>query len=139
MNRSETRKVAFELLYSLVVQKTQELEFDEQIEMFLESNGIDEAKVVDYVKDIIYGVERNKESIIEQIKEELTEKWELSRISKINLAILELATYELIYTKVPFKTVIYEAVELAKAYGDDNAPSFVHGVLASIIKKNNIA
>lgn len=139
MNRSETRKVAFELLYSLVVQKTEELEFDEQIKMFLDSKEVNEEKVVDYVKDIIYGVERNKESIIEQIKEELTEKWELSRISKINLAILELATYELIYTKVPFKTVVYEAVELAKAYGDDNAPSFVHGVLASIIKKNNIA
>ena len=36
------------------------------------------------------------------------------------------------------KVVINEAVELAKAYGDDNAPSFVNGVLASIVKNNNI-
>lgn len=139
MNRSETRRIAFELLYSLAIQKIDEQEYEEQIEIFLNNNVIENQKVKEYVKDVIYGVEKNKEKILELIKNELSEKWEIDRISKINLAILKLATYELIYKKLPYKVVVNEAVELAKAYGDDSAPSFVNGILASIIKKNNIA
>ena len=75
---------------------------------------------------------------MEQINKELSEKWELSRLSKISIAILKLAVYEILYKKLPYKVVINEAVELAKAYGDDNAPSFVNGILASIVKNNNI-
>ena len=139
MNRSETRKVAFELLYSLTIQKLEEKDFEEQIDIFLNSNEIENEKVKEYVKDVIYGVEENKENILDLIKKELSEKWELDRISKINLAILKLATYELIYKKLPYKVVVNEAVELAKMYGDDSASSFINGILASIIKNNNIA
>ena len=139
MNRSETRKVAFELLYSLTIQKLEEKDFEEQIDIFLNSNEIENEKVKEYVKDVIYGVEANKENILNLIKKELSEKWELDRISKINLAILKLATYELIYKQLPYKVVVNEAVELAKMYGDDSASSFINGILASIIKNNNIA
>ena len=139
MNRSETRKVAFELLYSLAMQKIKGQEFEEQIDMFIESKEINDDKVREYVKDAIYGVEKNKENILNLIKNELSEKWELDRISKINLAILKLATYELMYKELPDKVVVNEAVELAKIYGDDSASSFVNGILASIIKNNNIA
>ena len=85
-----------------------------------------------------YGIEKNKNDILEQINKELSEKWEFSRLSKISIAILKLAVYEILYKKLPYKVVINEAVELAKAYGDDNAPSFVNGILASIVKNNNI-
>ena len=62
--------------------------------------------------------------------------WRIERISKVNLAILKLAIYELKYTEVPFKVVINEAVELAKKYGEDASKNFVNGVLASVIKEN---
>mgnify|MGYP005905346185 FL=1 len=138
MNRSETRKVAFELIYSLEIQKVEESELETQIEVFLEGKGIQDEKVTEYMHDVIYGIEKNKNDILEQINKELSEKWELSRLSKISIAILKLAVYEILYKKLPYKVVINEAVELAKAYGDDNAPSFVNGVLASIVKNNNI-
>ena len=138
MNRSETRKVAFELIYSLEIQKVEENELETQIEVFLEGKGIQDEKVTEYMRDVIYGIEKNKNDILEQINKELSEKWELSRLSKISIAILKLAVYEILYKKLPYKVVINEAVELAKAYGDDNAPSFVNGVLASIVKNNNI-
>lgn len=138
MNRSETRKVAFELIYSLEIQKVEENELETQIEVFLEGKGIQDEKVTEYMHDVIYGIEKNKNDILEQINKELSEKWELSRLSKISIAILKLAVYEILYKKLPYKVVINEAVELAKAYGDDNAPSFVNGVLASIVKNNNI-
>ena len=138
MNRSETRKVAFELIYSLEIQKISRDEYEEQINLFLENNGIEENKVKEYVQDVIYGIEDHKEEILDQINKELSEKWEISRLSKINVAILKLAIYELIYSKIPYKVVINEAVEIAKKYGDDFAKSFINGVLASIVKEKNI-
>ena len=60
------------------------------------------------------------------------------RISKISLVLLKLSTYELIYKKIPYKVVINEVVELAKLYGDENAPSFINGVLGNIVKQNNL-
>ena len=138
MNRSETRKVAFELIYSLEIQKVEESELETQINVFLEGKGIQDEKVTEYIQDVIYGIEKNKNDILEQINKELSEKWEFSRLSKISIAILKLAVYEILYKKLPYKVVIKEAVELAKAYGDDNAPSFVNGILASIVKNNNI-
>lgn len=138
MNRSETRKVAFELIYSLEIQKVEESELETQINVFLEGKGIQDEKVTEYIQDVIYGIEKNKNDILKQINKELSEKWEFSRLSKISIAILKLAVYEILYKKLPYKVVINEAVELAKAYGDDNAPSFVNGILASIVKNNNI-
>ena len=60
----------------------------------------------------------------------------IERISKINLVLLKLAIYEILYTETPFKVVINEAVELAKKYGDDTSPNFVNGILASIVKES---
>ncbi len=140
MNRSETRRTAFELIYSLEIQKAKPEEYSEQINLFLENNDITEQKVKDYIEDTVYGIEQNKTEILNIINQELSEKWELNRLSKVSLVILKLATYELIYKKtpIPYKVVVNEAVELAKTFGDDNAPSFVNGILASIIKNNHI-
>ena len=44
----------------------------------------------------------------------------------------------MLYSKLPYKVVINEVVELSKKYGDDSSKGFVNGVLASIVKKNNI-
>ena len=138
MNRSETRKIAFELIYSLEILKIEKEEYEEQINLFLENHEITEERVKKYVEDVVYGIEENKEEIFKRINEELTPKWEFSRLSKISVAILKIAVYEMLYKEVPYKVVINEAVELAKNYGDDNAPSFINGVLGSIVKKNGI-
>ena len=57
---------------------------------------------------------------------------------KIDLTLLKLGIYEIVYSKLPYKVVINEVVELAKKYGDDSSKSFINGVLASIIKKLNL-
>ena len=69
------------------------------------------------------------------ISKKLKKEWTIDRISKINLAILKIAIFEIKYQELPFKVAINEAVELAKKYGDDVAPVFVNGVLASIVNK----
>ena len=138
MNRSEIREVVLKFLYSLELQKMDKDEYEEQIQLFLEANEIEDKKVEKYIKDAAYGIDENREKIINQIKDELSEKWEIRRLSKMSLAILKLAVYEMIYAKVPYKVVINEAVELAKKYGDDSTPAFVNGILGSVVKKNNI-
>lgn len=65
-------------------------------------------------------------------------KWDISRISKVNTALLKLATYEIVYAKLPYKVVVNEVVEIAKKYGDENSPSFINGILANIIKQTGI-
>ncbi len=84
---------------------------------------------------VFNGIEQNKEEILDLIKANLKKIGLLKRISKVNLAILEIAIYEIKYQELPFKVAINEAVELAKKYGDEAAPLFVNGVLASIVKE----
>lgn len=138
MTRTETRQIAFELLYSLEIQKTEANEQEEQINLFLEGQDIQDKKVKDYAIDMINGIEENKEEIQSLISQNLKEKWDISRISKINITLLKLAIYEIVYKKLPYKVVVNEVVELAKKYGDDNSPSFINGVLANVIKQCNI-
>ena len=133
MNRTAIREQAFKLIYSLEIQKQDGLE--EAIELYEQSNEISDEKAKAYIKDAIFGIEKNKEDIIQHIEKNLKSDWKLERISKIDLAILKLAIYELKYTDIPFKVAINEAVELAKKYGEDASKNFVNGVLASVVKE----
>ena len=136
MKRTETREQAFKLIYSIEIQKNMD---EEQVELFMQEHGIDEQQEVDYVKEIFNGIKQNKEEIVNLIQNNLKEKWSVDRISKIDFAILEIAIFELVFSKLPYKVVINEAVELAKKYGEDNSKSFVNGILASIVKDKNLA
>lgn len=136
MKRTETREQAFRLVYSAEIQKNMD---DEQVELFINENDIEENKEQKYVKEVFNGIKENKEEIVKLIESNLKEKWSMNRISKIDLAILEVAIFELVYSKIPYKVSINEAVELAKKYGDDNSKSFVNGILASIVKEKNLA
>ena len=51
---------------------------------------------------------------------------------------MKLAIYEMMYKKIPYKIVINEIVELAKKYGEDTSASFINGVLATVVKENNL-
>ena len=133
MNRSEIREQAFKLMYSLEIQRDENLE--EQVELYLESNNITNENAIDYIKDVIFGIEKNEKEILDEIEKYLKSDWKIDRISKIDLSILKLAIYEIKYKELPFKVAINEAVELAKKYGEDSSKKFVNGVLANVIKE----
>ncbi len=136
MTRTEGRTLIFELLYSLEIQKTLKEEQEEQVEIFLQENEINEEKTVQYIKEEIKGINENEPKIRKAISNNLKEDWNIDRISKVDLALLKLGIYEIFYSKLPYKVVINEVVELAKKYGDEPSPSFVNGALANIIKNN---
>ena len=136
MNRSKTREEAFRLLYSL--QLIKEIDIQEQLDFFMEIEGIIDEEAKKYIRDTIKGIQKENKSIEKQIMQNIKSDWSISRISKIDLTLLKLGIYEIIYSKLPYKVVINEVVELSKKYGDDNSKAFINGVLASIVKKNNI-
>ena len=131
MNRTAIREQAFKLLYSLEIQK--DINEAEQIDLYLESNNIKDEEAVSYIKDAIFGIDKNKKDIDEKIVQNLKSNWKLERVSKIDLTILRLAIYEIKYKDLPYKVAINEAVELAKKYGEDTSKNFVNGILASIV------
>ena len=135
MQRSAMRELAFKLVYEIEVQKDNE---EEQFNIFLENNEVTNEKVKEYLKDIITGLTKNSEEINNLIKNNLKENWSLNRISKINLSLIKIAIYEMVYKNLPYKIAINEVVELAKKYADDSAPIFINGILASVVKEKNL-
>ena len=133
MKRSEAREQAFKLLYSL--QLIEDKDIEEQLNLFLEENNIVDKDAINYIKDIIIGTNKNNSEIEKTISENIKSDWDITRISKIDLTLLKLGIYEIVYSKLPYKVVINEVVELAKKYGDDKSKSFVNGVLAGVVKK----
>lgn len=84
--------------------------------------------------ELVAGVWRHAENLDERVAK-VAKNWKLSRIGKVELTILRIAIFEMLHmTDTPPKAVINEAIELAKAFGDDNAPGFVNGVLDAVRK-----
>ena len=133
MNISKMREYAFMLIYELEVQKEYS---EENVELFIENNEIEDKDARKYIRKIIKGIKANEVEIEKNIKDKLKPEWSLERISKINIALLKLAIYEMLYADVPYKVAINEVVELAKKYGDNNSAPFINGVLANVVKEN---
>ena len=106
--------------------------------MFLLSQEVEDDAVKEYLKDILFGVSKNEEKINKLIEQNLKEKWTIDRISKVNLSLLKLAIYEMVYSDLPYKVAINEVVELAKRYSDEQGQSFINGILASIVKQEKL-
>lgn len=132
MNRSQVRELAFKLLYQIEIQKEVS---KEDIDLFFENNQISSKEAKEYIEDVVNGVSKEAKTIMEEIEKNLKKDWEIDRISKINLALLKLAIYEIKYKELPFKVVINEVVELAKKYGEETSSMFINGILASVVKE----
>lgn len=134
MNRSLSRELVFKFLYELECQKENNVE---QMQLYIENNEITDKNTVEYLEKVVKGIDEHSSEITSLISKNLKKDWDLDRISKVNLAILKLAIYEIKYMDLPYKVGINEAVELAKKYGDDSAKVFVNGVLASVVKEQS--
>ena len=134
MNRSAAREKAFKLMYSLEIQKKEMI--NEQIDLYIENENIVDENTIEYIKSIVNGIYDNIEEMNKKISKNLKSGWSIHRISKIDLALLKIAIYEIIYTDTPYKVAINEVVELSKKYGEETSPNFINGVLASVVKES---
>ena len=131
MNRSQAREQAFKLLYQIEIQK--EIN-NEDISLFFENNQIKSKESMEYIEDVVKGTQKESKDIVKEIEKNLKQDWTIDRVSKINLALLKLAIYEIKYKELPYKVVINEVVELAKKYGEETSKVFINGILASVVK-----
>ena len=134
MNRSAAREEAFKILYGLEIQKKEQL--DEQIELYMQNEDITNKDIIEYIKSVINGIDLNKEAIEENISRNLKKDWKIERISKVDLALLKIAIYEILFTDTPYKVAINEVIELSKKYSEEKSSNFINGILASIVKEN---
>lgn len=88
-----------------------------------------------FAMSLLEGVMENQDDIRAKI-EENAPQWPFDKIARVDRAILEIGTYEILYSEdVPPVVTINEAIEIAKSYGDDNSSKFVNGVLSTIMNK----
>lgn len=122
--RSEEREQAFCLLFQSLFNTDENFEiYEENIE-----------SVGDYARSIALGVEEKKD-ILDELIEKYSKGWKVKRLPKVNLAILRLAAYEILFVDdVPESVAINEAVELAKKYSGESDYSFINGVLGALVK-----
>lgn len=94
-----------------------------------------EEKLSDYsfARNLLSGVIANTQALRESIVK-YAPQWPIDKIAPIDRVILEIGAYELLYsTDVPEIVAIDEAIELAKAFGNENSPKFINGVLNGIL------
>jgi transcription antitermination protein NusB len=85
-----------------------------------------------FTEEVTRGVYGNIEKIDEVIREFST-NWALDRMARVDLSLLRLATFELLFRpEIPASVVINEAIEIGKRYGTKDTPSFVNGILDKI-------
>lgn len=89
-----------------------------------------------YVNQMLEGVKEHTEEIDEFVSR-YSKDWMIDRIARVDLSILRVAIYEMLYRKedVPTGAAINEAVELAKRYGGERSYAFVNGILGSVAKE----
>ena len=89
----------------------------------------------DYAIDCVKGIREHQEEIDEKISSNLKSGWKINRISKVSLAIMRVAVYEMLFLEnIPVSVSINEAVELSKKYTVEDDTAFINGVLGAIPK-----
>ena len=117
MTRSVMREHIFKILFRAEFYDAQEM--TQQINYYLE--------------EVPKVTEKEVNEITGKVLNSVSKSWPTSRLGKSELTIMRLAVYEIKFDEdIPTNVAINEAVELAKKYGADNAPSFINGVLAQL-------
>lgn len=129
ISRYKMREQAFILCFEMLFS-------DADVDELAENAG--EARdefLSDYAVQSAKGVKEHIEAIDARISENLKSGWKISRISRVSLAILRLAVYEILFIDdIPVSVSINEAVELSKKYTVQDDTSFINGVLGSIAR-----
>lgn len=147
MTRRELREHCFKMLFCADFYPAEETK--EQLEQYFQSPMEDET-TSEGISEILHRVEldmhdsealcKKTDEIIEKIPEldskinAVAEGWKTKRMGKVELTILRLALFEILYDEeVPTKVAINEAVELAKKFGGEDSPAFINGILAKLV------
>ncbi len=130
--RRKARAVALQALYEI---DTAGHDPQGVLERLFEETLLPE-EVRAFAESRLAGILEHRQEIDRQIQK-AAPAWPLLQISRIDLNILRLAIFEILFdNEVPLKVAINEAIELAKTFGSDNSPKFVNGVLGAVVSES---
>lgn len=135
-NRRQQRRFAFQVIYSLNFEQDK---FDQALrrsfENFWAEENFDIPVQESYAWDLAQGV-WDQQDIIDTTIIKHSKHWKLNRIAKVELTILRLALYEMLYCPdIPLRVAMNEAIELAKNFGDHNSKKFINGILDAVARE----
>jgi N utilization substance protein B len=127
-SRRRGRELALQMLYAIDMNPSDRQPSASQL---MDDTKID-FDAADFAEDIVRGVTENRDRIDRKISEK-SKNWALSRMARVDLNILRIATYELLLRDdIPKNVTINEAIEVAKKFGTEDSPAFVNGILDEI-------
>ena len=131
MSRKTAREIAMKMAYGKF------FGCDDDYDTVLEISGVDaaaEPQDIEFADYLVKGIAENEQEI-DKLISDASNGWSLERMPKVDLSILRIAVYELVFDKqAPQKVVINEAVRIATRYGGDDSPKFINGVLGNIAR-----
>ena len=129
--RTAARKSAAQILYSGAIRNVSAFDLLNEGSMTCL-----EKEVSDYAYNLVKGVEEHKDELDAKL-DSISNNWSVSRMPLMDLAILRIALYEMLYMDmVPISVSINEAVEMAKEFGgEDDSPKFVNGMLGNVARE----
>ncbi len=134
MGRHEQREQLFKLLFRVEFNSPDDM--PEQVKLFFQDDEIEYTEVtMEAIRDKFAGIQE-KLAEIDGMLNEKAEGWNVERMGKVELTVLRIAVYEILFDKdIPDTVAINEAIEIAKKYGQAASGSFVNAVLAKFVKK----
>ena len=140
LSRHDIRVMAVQALFPLDF--NEDLSRKDAIEQAIElehGEMIDEEQekfIPEYLDILVTGVCEHKVELYQLIETHLKKGWHLSRLSKMDVIVLKIALFEMMYIEeVPGKVAVNEAIELTKTFSDDQSRKFVNGILSNILKE----
>ena len=128
--RREARELALQMMYAL--DSNSSVGLRETLQTFREEQVEISGRVREFAEALVQGVQSQRAVIDEAIRAR-SKNWALSRMPRVDLNVMRLATYELMFrADIPKKVTINEAIEIVRRYGDKESPAFVNGILDEI-------
>lgn len=133
MGRKLARESAMKLLFQMELNNDYS---SDNIELFIENNDFENDEKEYIIKTINQLVENI--DLIDGEIEKYAVGWKINRIPKVDLAILRIAIYEILYRDdIPIEVSINEAVDISKKYSTKESSKFINGVLGSFVRDRN--
>ena len=130
MSRKAAREIAMKMAYEKL------FDCEDTYATVQEISGVEGEpgqEDIDFANGIVDGIAEHSAEIDEAIAS-ASIGWSIQRMPRVDLSILRVAVYELLFDKkAPKKVVINEAVRIATKYGGDDSPKFINGVLGKIV------
>ena len=128
--RREARELALQMLYAL--DSNSSVGLRETLQTFRDEQAEVTGRVREFAEDLVRGVQAQRDIIDEAIKAR-SKNWSLSRMPRVDLNVMRMAAYELMFRPdIPKKVSINEAIEIVRRFGDKDSPAFVNGILDEI-------